>query len=193
MPNQERDPLVAEAVRLLRNGDRAAFATIVHAWQDSLFRIGYRIVGDSAAAEDIRQNVLMMLLTSRVMLPNPDGFDRWIRRCTVNEALHYLRRMNRSSRLLHEYTTRPARHDPDPQETVAHAEEVMLLGGALRQLEPEERALLALRFDEDLTFEEIADVVESPASTVKSRMARLVEKIRVHLGVRFLERQCHAS
>jgi len=52
------------------------------------------------------------------------------------------------------------------------------LAGALLQLEPAERALLSLRFDEDLTFAEIASVLGQPASTIKSRLARTVGRLR---------------
>ncbi len=55
------------------------------------------------------------------------------------------------------------------------------LDRALQRLEPADRALLALRFDEDRTFAEIATILGLPASTVKSRHSRVVERLRRQL------------
>jgi DNA-directed RNA polymerase specialized sigma24 family protein len=90
-----------EAVRHFRDGDRAAFSRIVHHWQASLFRIAYRIVGNDAAAEDIRLNLLLNLLASTVALPPPERFGSWIHRacCRNTQNAQSLRSWNHETSL----------------------------------------------------------------------------------------------
>jgi RNA polymerase sigma factor (sigma-70 family) len=71
-------------------------------------------------------------------------------------------------------------------------EEAGRLVTALGQLQPEERALLSLRFDEALTFQEIANVLDRPVSTVKSQVASLVECLRTLIDFPDLKGQFHA-
>jgi RNA polymerase sigma-70 factor (ECF subfamily) len=68
-----------------------------------------------------------------------------------------------------------------PDDALAADDETARLSAALAQLEPDERALLALRFDESLTFAEIAAALDVPISTVKSRAGKLVARLRAML------------
>ena len=69
-----------------------------------------------------------------------------------------------------------------PVELCSRAEETRQPAEALATLEPADRALLTLRFDEALTFQEIADVVDRPLSTVKSQVERAIARLRIALG-----------
>ena len=78
-----------------------------------------------------------------------------------------------------------AAHNPSdaaaPWQTHAAAEDADRLAAALAELTPTDRALLALRFDEALTFGEIGEALAKPASTVKSRYAKAIERLRASL------------
>ncbi len=62
-------------------------------------------------------------------------------------------------------------------EALGRAEEIERLERALDQLAPKERALLSLRFDEELTFQEISDVIDKPISTIKTQARRAVARL----------------
>jgi RNA polymerase sigma-70 factor (ECF subfamily) len=169
----------AELITRLQRGDRDAFTLLVRRWEGPLLQIAYRITGQMAEAEDVRQRVFLKLFEASGALRRPEQFAAWIRRAVVNTALSVLRQNKRRAGLnyrLREHTSTV--DESHPGDSLIAEEQARRLAGALSQLEPEARALLSLRFDEDLTFVEIAAVLGQPASTIKSRLARTVNRLR---------------
>lgn len=165
-----------------RAGDGSAFGILVRRWEGPLVRIAYRITGDLAEAEDLRQRVFLRLLESPGSVRQPDRFAAWIRRAIVNHALTAVRRRRRRERFglrLRERT--PAADCSDPAEPVIARDQARRLTGALARLEPRERALLSLRFDEDLTFAEMAAALGQPVTTIKSQVGRAIGRLRALL------------
>ena len=174
----------AELVRRFQRGDRAAFAALVRQWDGSVVRIAFRITGDLGEAEEVRQEVFLRLLESPHSLREPERFAAWIRRCATNTAIEAVRK----HKLRQRANTRIQQHlsktdDTQPIDKLAAADEAECLRAALAKLETDERGLLALRFDEGLTFQEIGNTLERPVSTVKSQVASAVERLRGLLGV----------
>ena len=169
-----------------RRGDPEAFDRLVRRWEGPTFRIACRVLGDPGAAEEVRQEVFLRLWRSPDAVRHGDRFAGWLRRATVNAALTAARARRRRHR-----APRPRRRlladraEPPPDPTADRAErvdEADRLREALATLAPSDRALLALRFEEDLTFREIAEATGRPASTVKSRLSTLVDRLRDQLG-----------
>ena len=169
-------------IERLRVGDRAALETIVQQWQDSLFRIAFRVLGDAASAEDVRQNVFLRLLESTKTLPRPELFGAWIRRCTINEALLQLRKQHTHERAVDRLAKQAKSTNIELPHPVDDATEATRLRLALSRLDPEQRAMLALRFDLGLSFQELADVLGRPCSTVKSQVSRAIAQLRTLIG-----------
>ena len=169
----------AELVTRLQRGDRDAFTVLVRRWEGPLLRIAYRITGQMAEAEDVRQKVFLKLLESPGAVHRPELFAAWIHRAVVNLALSALRQTRRRGGLNHRVGEQVASvHESQPDDRLIADEQARRLADVLGQLEPEARALLSLRFDEDLTFAEIAAVLGQPASTIKSRLGRTVSLLR---------------
>jgi RNA polymerase sigma-70 factor (ECF subfamily) len=109
----------------------------------------------------------------------PERFAAWIHRAAVNASLSAIRRRKRRDGLLHRLQNDVTTvDDSHPGARLIADDQTRLLADAMLCIEPEERALLALRFDLDLTFQAIADALGEPASTVKSRLARAVGRLR---------------
>jgi RNA polymerase sigma-70 factor (ECF subfamily) len=169
----------AELVTRLQRGDRDALTALVRRWEGALVRIAYRITGQMAEAEDVRQRVFLKLLETSGAVRRPEQFAAWVRRAVVNTAISALRHNKRRERRNHRLREHTARvDDSQPGDPIVADEQARRLAGALSQLEPEARALLSLRFDEGMTFAEIAAVLDQPASTIKSRLARAVSRRR---------------
>jgi RNA polymerase sigma-70 factor (ECF subfamily) len=169
----------AELIARLQSGDRDAFTVLVRRWEGPLFVIAYRITGQTAEAEDVRQQVLLKLLQAPGSVGKPERFAAWIRRAVVNTALTAVRRGKRREGLNRRFGSHQANSDlADPGDPLVAEEQARRLCSALAQLEPAARTLVSLRFDQDLTFAEIADVLGEPASTIKSRLARTVLRLR---------------
>ncbi|MHC4400633.1 MAG: RNA polymerase sigma factor [Planctomycetota bacterium] len=176
-------PSDCELLERFRHGDRSAFAELVHRWESALGRVAYRITGDAATALDVRQAVFLQLLKSQHSLRKPDQVAAWLRRCAVNVALTEVRRRNthrRAGATLARNCSNTA--DDEPGDAMEAAEEAALLSKALADLEPDQRALLSLRFDEGLTFREIAATVKRPVSTVKSQIGAAIGRLRALLN-----------
>ncbi len=169
----------AELITRLQRGDRDAFTILVRRWEGPMVWIAYRITGQLAEAEDVRQRVLLKLLQAPGAVRKPERFAAWIHRAVVNTSLSALRQTRRREGLNHRVGEQAATIDESqPGDPLIADEQARRLAAALGQLEPEARALLSLRFDEDLTFAEIAAALGQPASTVKSRLARAVSRLR---------------
>jgi RNA polymerase sigma-70 factor, ECF subfamily len=173
------EPTNEELVKRLRRGDRTALRELVSRWEGPVFRIAWRMLGNAADAEEVRQAVFLQLLVSPGRLPDPQRFAGWIRRCTVNAAVTAIRKTK----------ARPASGLPPdlvdetalPDRQAADSEEALRLREALQTFLPQERALLSLRFDEGLSFTQIGEALGRPASTVKSQYARLIGRLRMLL------------
>lgn len=109
----------------------------------------------------------------------------WLTRCTVNEAITRVRSRGREARALADRAqSSPSADSRSPLQRLQQEEAGERLAAALSQLTPGERVMLSLRFDEDLTFRQIAEVLEKPASTVKSQLAGAIGRLRALLGAR---------
>jgi RNA polymerase sigma factor (sigma-70 family) len=178
-PSAMTEPSDADLVDRFQRGDRAAFAALVRRWEGFLLRVAARVTGDVNEAEEVRQTVFLRLVESPGIVRQPDRFAAWLRRAAVNEAIGAVRRRNRRAGALARFRARSSVPEAcHPADALAADEEAARLAAALARFRPEERALLSLRFDEGLTFAEIAAALGRPASTIKSRAAKLVARLR---------------
>ena len=169
----------SELLARIAAGDRDAFAELVEQWQEPLLRVAYRIVGRVDEAEEIRQTVLLRILESPHWLPEPGRFGAWIRRCAINEAIARARRRKVHAEAAADIAAvSELRREFTASEKALHTEESDRLQRALAKLDADTRALLSLRFDDDMAFRQIADVLDRPASTVNSQLARAIEQLR---------------
>jgi RNA polymerase sigma-70 factor (ECF subfamily) len=172
---ESTDDLVTRA----RAGDRSAQKELVRLWEESVFRIAWRVTGSHSAAEEVRQTVFLRMIERPETLPEPARFSAWLRRCTVNAAITFLRRQR--VRAASDLSVNHSSPSIPPDRQAAENEEVRRLRNVLDTLQPEERAILTLRFDEDLSFPQIAEILDRPPSTVKSQYARLLNQLHSQL------------
>jgi RNA polymerase sigma-70 factor (sigma-E family) len=139
----------------------------------ALVRYATVVTWDPHLAEDVVQDVLVRAQARWSRIGSLEEPERYVRRMVVNEFLSWRRR--RSARLLHpgEALDLPPQADPtggyDDRDAM-----VRLIG----TLPPRQRAVIALRFYEDLSVEQIADVLGCRASTVRTHLTRAMEALR---------------
>ena len=166
-----------ELVLAARSGDRRALEQLLRRHHDRIWAIARRIVGNDADAADATQEALLAVVRG---LPRFDGraaFTTWLYRVVTNTCLDELRRRSRRPRPV-EVLPEPSQHDPDLADQ-------MVIDAALRNLSPEFRAAVVLRDVIGLDYSAIAEVLDIPAGTVRSRIARGRASLALELGGNF--------
>jgi RNA polymerase sigma-70 factor (sigma-E family) len=160
----EMEPVRVEGTRL---------AELYVRYADDAARLAYLITGNRALAEDLMQDAFVRVAGRLLHLRDPGGFDAYLRRSVVNLAHSYFRRRKVERRYV-ERQAGAARVDaPDPDVPAREAMRLALLKLPLRQ-----RAAIVLRFYEDLSERETAQVMGCSAGTVKSLTSRGMDNLR---------------
>ncbi|MHB8753766.1 MAG: RNA polymerase sigma factor [Candidatus Acidiferrales bacterium] len=177
-------------VARLRRGDLDALAELVTRYQHRLYRYLLRIVRQPAEAEDLFQQTWLRVATQIRRFDPRRNFEAWLFTLARNLAIDHLRRVRPESldeREENDYST-PASlrvSDPAALDVVIARERTQQIAEAMDALPVMYREVLALRFEEEMKLEEIAEVLKAPLSTVKSRLRRSLENLRQGLEARF--------
>jgi RNA polymerase sigma-70 factor, ECF subfamily len=142
----------------------------------SVYRSIRAVVLDSAAAEDLTQETFVRAYRARYRYTPTAPPGAWLRRIGINLAISHLRRQKLARFLPARLYMAPDRRDYD------RAEARDVVGKALALLSPKLRAAVVLHYYEGLTREEIAEVLQVPAGTVASRIAKAVAIMRKTMG-----------
>lgn len=150
-----------------------AFAALVTGHQKSVFGLALRMLGSAHLAEDIAQEVFMQLHAKLTSIESPEHLRFWLRRVTANKAIDHLRRRSRLDvTSLEEETHQVAAEDPGDPLLQKRLRSMLL------QLTPAARAVMTLRYQDDLDPLEIARILDMPANTVKSHLKRSLDVLR---------------
>ena len=166
-------------VKRCLEGQRDAASGLVDRYQKRLFNVALRMLNNVQDAEDVTQTVFLnAFLELRTYNPRYKFFS-WIYRMTVNESLNMLKRRKRTVTLEDEFDIRAPGAAPDRAAEVQDR-----VGKALMSLKPDDRAVVVLRHFVSFSYQEIADVLEVPVRTVKSRLYTARERLRLTLRER---------
>ena len=167
-------------VLLAQSGDRNALNQLLRDLQDGLYGYLVRLVGNKHLAEDILQEVFVLIWRKLCWLRDPDVFRHWAYRIASREAFRRLRKHRVQARMLGNEAILaevPAREAPPFPQEWAEA-----LPGLLALLSPASRAVLILHYLQGMTLHEVADILEVSPGTVKSRLAYGLATLRQQIG-----------
>ena len=174
---------VAELIQRLQAQDRSALEPLIAETQELGYRLAYSFVRDAHLAQDVLQDVYLVVYRDIHKLKNPAAFRTWFCRIVANRCRRYLRRAPH----------RPLEQAPEPRST-GMAERVdrrLLLEAALSGLKEIDREILCLREANQLSYEELAAVLEIPVGTVRSRLSKARQ--RLYLALTDLEKNDETS
>jgi RNA polymerase sigma-70 factor, ECF subfamily len=161
-----------------RRGDLDAFERLVRAHQDRVYALAYRITGNHEDANDAAQEAFVKAFSALRQFRGDAAFSTWLHRIASNAALDLVRRRPVTPPV-EIPTGLPA---PDNPEDVAHRHEVQRrIHTALGQLPLEFRVAVVLRDLQGMAYDEIARILHVPIGTVRSRISRAREALRVQL------------
>src|SRR5438128_7318115 len=159
--------MLSSSVDRVAATDRGRLGELYLRHSDDAVRLAYLLTGDRALAEDLVQDAFVRLAGRLVHLRDPGAFDTYLRKTVVNLANSYFRR--RRVERTYELRTRGAATIGAPAHSV---EDRQALAAALRKLPQRQRAALVLRFYEDQSEAQTADLIGCRPGTVKSLVSR---------------------
>lgn len=168
----------AELVRQAQRGDPDAFAELVARYQDRVYNTCYRLCHDHADALDLTQTTFLKALESLPRFESRSGFHTWLFRIAVNLALSGRRRSARDPKTplenpgVRERASEAAGRANSVARQLEQLELQQRVEAALAGLDPELRAAVVLKDIEDLDYASIAEILDVPIGTVKSRIHR---------------------
>jgi len=152
-------------VEQAQRGDREAFTRLAFELSDRLFAVAHRILRDFDSAGDALQVTLLRIWRDLPTLRDPSLVEAWAYRVVVRACHDELRKLRRQAPALHLLAADGA--EDDPAISIADREQ---LDRAFRTLTVEQRAAIVLQYYRDLTLSEIAEVLQVPIGTVRSRL-----------------------
>jgi RNA polymerase sigma-70 factor (ECF subfamily) len=173
--------MTRELVRRAIEGDHDAFSSLVDASVDRLHAVANLILRDPDRAQDAVQDALISAWKDVRALRDPDAWDAWTYRMTVWACYRQAKKERRRS--LVELRVVP---DPEPSSSfdvpTALADRD-LVARALHDLPVDHRAVVVLRFYLDLPLDAVADILDIPVGTAKSRLHRAIASLRGSMAV----------
>jgi RNA polymerase sigma-70 factor (ECF subfamily) len=166
------EPADVMLVLLAQQGDRDALNTLLERVQDRLFRYISRLLDHSAAAEDVLQEALLRIARKIHKLNEPKMFDTWAYRIASREVFRMAKRSGASA-VTEGLDCDVAAPEVEPPRLTWDE-----LGRLTSELSPECRAVLALHYGEDRQLKEVAEILDVPLGTVKSRLGYGLTRLR---------------
>ncbi len=188
----EADPARdAELVARARDGDRAAFDELVLRHEDRVFNMALRMLGNADDALDLAQEVFLSAYRALHGFEGKALFSTWLYRVTVNRCRDEMRRRAtvkhtrprplEAGRASDDLPLDPPARAASPADAVVARESHALVAAAVAALPDDAREALVLRDVEGLAYEEIAEILDVPVGTVRSRLHRARSLVRERL------------
>lgn len=169
------DPVISQWVNASITGDQDSFAEIVYTFQDAVYNLCYRILGERTEAEDAAQEAFLRAYMNLARYDHGRSFKTWLLTIASNHCIDRLRK--RRMKFLSIDEPLPANlslasEEPLPEQMTLSNERSQRLQQLLDELAPDYRTAVVLRYWYDYSYAEIADMMETTESAIKSRLYR---------------------
>ncbi len=168
-----------QAIERFLAGDKGAFEELYHRYQPYVYNIVNGIVQNADDARDVTQDVFLHVYDSLPRFRGGSAFSTWLYRVAVNAAITHVRKEKRHPQIpleaLREFR---ADIDAEPEQQATRAETQQAVQEMLAQLPEQQRAALVLRYFQELSLEEMAEVMNCSVAAVKVRLHRARNSFR---------------
>lgn len=162
---RERGQRLEVLIERLKGGDGAALEAFIAQTQAMAYRLAYSILADRDRCQDVMQEVYLTVFQKIDQLREPAAFKGWFSRILVNRCRQELR-----GRRFESLDELPSALTPSQDGMAERVHDRLEVQAALEQLAPHDRAVLTMREVLELSYQEIADSLDIPLGTVRSRL-----------------------
>jgi len=177
------------AVTRVLEGDREAFGELVEEYERSLFAFLRRLTGNACDAEDLCQESFVRAFVRLAQYDSTRPFRPWLYRIATNLALSAMRARSAQPRLVAGLLPGdeegalpddpPDRHAVDPRESLARTQRRRLAAQAMEQLTPDDRAIIILHYEREVSIDGISAIVQKSPNAVKVALHRARQRLRL--------------
>jgi RNA polymerase sigma-70 factor, ECF subfamily len=171
------NPFIGDKLQIIiraKSGDREAFALLFEQYKNLVYKTAYLMLGEATEAEDALQEIFVQVYKSLSGFdPGKAKFTTWLYRVTFNYCLNHRRKKRPLTLPLEDMS--PALRSEFPGAELAEEE---VLQQAIGKLTDRQRAVVILRYFWDLPYAEIAQILDVPLGTVKSRIDLALKTLR---------------
>ena len=172
-------------IERILSGDPNAFELIFDQYKNLVYRTAYLILENSNEAEDaLQETFLKAYRYLGTYKPSKGAFSTWLYRITVNHCLRQRRKLSRFFKPLETFENEYRQVRPSQEDKLS---EKQALQQTINRLSSKLRIVIILRYFQDLSYLEIAQVLDVPLGTVKSRLNMALKKVRNELKAENLE------
>ena len=167
-----------------RQGNLRQFSQFVREHESGLFNYVFRLVGSREEAEDITQDALMQAYRTwnQVDPEASGGYVKWCYRIARNLSIDALRKKKPRATDDEELDRAADAKSLKPEDIYEHRVQTAAIRDSIQSLEDKYRDVLILRYQEELSYEQIAEILEVPVSTIETRIFRAKKMLREKLG-----------
>lgn len=164
---------VEKKIKKAIRGNEKAFQELIQDEKNKLFRMAYLYVKNEDDALDIVQDTIYKAFISIKQLKEPNYFSTWLSRILINTALNFIKKNNRAIPF--------SDIDGIRNDQNLLIEEKLDLLEAIERLEVQYKTLIIFRYYKDLSIKQIAEILKCPEGTVKTRLHRAINQLKLDL------------
>lgn len=164
-----------------KKGDQAAFNKLMSRYRESIFFMVLKMVHNRDDAEDLTMEAFGKAFNNLHNYSADFAFSTWLFKIATNNCIDHIRKKRLQTTSLEQTSTSDEGevtpiavkdHNPDPEESMMKEQRAEKIRSAIEQLSPKYRALIELRYLDELAYEEIAEKLDIPLGTVKAQLFR---------------------
>lgn len=159
----------------IKKGNKEDFSVLIERYQLYALKVAYRFLRDKMQAEDVVQEAFIKVYRKIDLFEGRSSFKSWLTQVVLNTCKNRVRKQNRETLGLE--TPKPS-HAQGPEESIIHLDIGEMLKSEIENLPEKQRQALMLRVYEDLSFKEIAEIMNSPYDTAKANYRHALMKLR---------------
>jgi RNA polymerase sigma-70 factor (ECF subfamily) len=183
-----------EIIALVVQGNHRAYEVIVLRYQKLVFNVIYQIVKQQESAADLTQDTFVKAFQALNTFKRGAALRPWLLRIASNTALNHVRSTKpyqSLEQLLEDLSGQEPASDDDVEKKIELKMNEEKLVEILETLQPQHRHIFLLRYQHDLSYEDIGTVLDLPVTTIKSLLFRVRSKVRLLMSREFTELTCH--